>query len=97
MIDGGCTLTECGKTLREYTAYTNRFLGDDSVDLIVISHPDLDHFAALPAIVDKYVVHQVWASGYDSDELSKSWKEFRKVLEEDKDTLFFLRWDNLWT
>ena len=88
LIDGGYTWSERKKAHKEYAAYTTRFLGDDTVDLIVISHPDFDHFAALPAILEKYVVRQVWASGYDADALSNAWKNFRKVLEKDKDTLF---------
>lgn len=88
LIDGGYTWSERGKASEEYEAYIDEFLEDDVVDLIVISHPDYDHFADLLAIRENYFVRQVWASEYDSDKLSNTWKKFKKALEEDKDTLF---------
>lgn len=35
-------------------------LGQDDVDLLVITHPDLDHIRGLDAILDRKHVHAVW-------------------------------------
>ena len=88
LIDGGYSWGERGKAKKEYLAYLDKFLEDDVIDLIVITHPDYDHFGGLEGLLDDRVVRQVWASGYDSDELSNAWNRLHKKLEDDKDTLF---------
>ena len=84
LIDGGYTYRERGPASREYAAYIDRHVVGDDVDLIVISHPDFDHFAGLQNLLDDHEVldvHQVWASGYDSTELSDAWRALLKTLK----------------
>jgi len=88
LIDGGYSWSSRGNTAKEYHTYLNQYLGDDIVDLIVISHPDYDHFAGLAKVLEDYVVRQVWSTGYDSQELSGSWRKLVRQLAEDPDTLF---------
>jgi len=88
LIDGGFTWKERIDAKKEYDAYLDEFLGDDVIDLIVISHPDYDHFGALSDVLKNYVVQQVWASGYDSDDLSGSWRDLDEQLRNDNDTLY---------
>ena len=80
LIDGGYTYNERSLASKEYAAYIQHYVGNDVIDLIVISHPDYDHFAGLVDVIENYKVLQVWASGYDSDELSETWRQFRKSL-----------------
>ena len=88
LIDGGFSWRERTMAIKEYRAYIDNILGNDVVDLIVITHPDYDHFGGLPEVLNNYVVRQVWASGYDSEKLSSSWNMFKQQLEDDENTLF---------
>lgn len=78
LIDGGWTYSDRGLAKNEYSAYLDRFLEDDVVDLVIISHPDYDHFAGLSNVLDTRTVRQIWNNGYDSSELSQSWGKFIK-------------------
>lgn len=88
LIDGGWTWGDRGIVPEEYGEYLDEFLGDDVVDLIIVSHPDCDHFLGLLDVLDRYVVRQMWYTGYDSEELSTSWRNFMDKVEEEEDLLF---------
>jgi beta-lactamase superfamily II metal-dependent hydrolase len=83
LIDGGWTWGEDEVAEPEYRAYLAEFLGAGDIDLVVISHPDYDHFVGLADIVRTHKVGQVWYTGYDSPKLSpKYWRPLLKTLRE---------------
>jgi len=81
LIDGGWTRGEDAVVEPEYRAYLDRFLGNDEVDLIIISHPDYDHFIGLEEVVRTHKVEEAWYTGYDSPQLSASWGRLVKELK----------------
>jgi len=88
LIDGGFSWQERKLASIEYKTYLDEYLADDIVDIMVITHPDYDHFGGFAEVLQYSTVKQVWASGYDSDELSGSWRTLLKKLEKAPDTLF---------
>lgn len=88
LIDGGWNYKDRGKADEEYYAYIDYFLKDDVVDLIIITHPDYDHFSGLFHILDNYHVRQIWYTGYDSQELSTTWNNLIKKIRDTEDLLF---------
>jgi beta-lactamase superfamily II metal-dependent hydrolase len=88
LIDGGWNYTERGRASDEYEAYLEEYLGNDEVDLVIISHPDYDHFAGLMDVLDTHRVGQVWYTGYESNRLSNSWRTFLNSLETSDELLF---------
>jgi len=83
LIDGGFTWSDRGRTRPEYQAYLDHFLEDAPIDLIIISHPDYDHFGGLDDVVENRTVRQIWYNGYDSPELSQSWSYLEADIEDD--------------
>lgn len=82
LIDGGWNWRDRGKAKKEYLAYLDRFLEDDIVDLIIITHPDYDHFAGLDDVLgEPRTVRQIWYNGYDSEELSNSWNNLDTKID----------------
>jgi beta-lactamase superfamily II metal-dependent hydrolase len=60
VIDGG--YTECGEAMVEHI---RRYYGTDEVDMVVSSHPDMDHVTGLEVVVEEMTVgqllmHQPW-------------------------------------
>ncbi|MCP4263689.1 MAG: MBL fold metallo-hydrolase [Planctomycetes bacterium] len=88
LIDGGWAYVDRGRARLEYEAYLEQYLGDDVVDLIIISHPDYDHFAGLSNVLRDNVVRQLWYSGYDSQQLSSSWRTFLNRVDTEDEVLF---------
>ena len=91
LIDGGYTYDPYDKrrlASKEYAAYIDRHVVRDDIDLIVISHPHYDHFAGLRKVLKDDVVHAVWASGYDSTQLTPSWIKLHQALMKDEDTVY---------
>jgi len=88
LIDGGWTYTDRGRARPEYEAYLEQYLGDDVVDLIIVSHPDYDHFAGLTDVLRDNVVRQLWYTGYDSQQLSSSWRTFLTRVNAEAGLLF---------
>ncbi len=90
LIDGGWTYADRGLAKKEYSAYIERFLGDNVIDLAIISHPDYDHFAGLLDILDTHTIRQIWYTGYDSDNLSNSnsWNTLVGKIKAKEDLLY---------
>ncbi len=53
---------------------------DRSLDVVVITHPDLDHIGGLPHVLDRYTVDQFIDSGKESD--NYVYKEVERILLE---------------
>jgi beta-lactamase superfamily II metal-dependent hydrolase len=88
LIDGGYTWSERNLAEPEYMTYIREVVGSDRIDLMVISHPDYDHFAGLAKVHKGWDVSQAWFSGYDSAELSGAWREFDSALKADPDLIY---------
>lgn len=88
LIDGGWSYADRGLARREYQAYLENFLEDDVIDLVIVTHPDYDHFAGLSNVLDNYVVRQIWYTGYDSNALSASWSNFMDKVQETEGLIF---------
>ena len=39
----------------------------DEIDIMVLTHPHADHIGQADAVLSKYAVHEVWASGWEHD------------------------------
>ncbi len=74
-------LIDCGPD-RRVLAEVGRLLPwyDRSIDFLVITHPDSDHYAGCQGIVERYAVHAVIINGHDKDDAA--WKELLRSFEE---------------
>ena len=60
VVDGGPDLSALegiGRTMSFF---------DRSIELLVLTHPDLDHITALPAMIERYQIHAILLSGIDT-------------------------------
>ena len=55
---------------------------DRYIDIVFVSHPELDHFGGLIDVLKNYKIGAVLYNGAEGD--SKNWVEFNKVLSERK-------------
>lgn len=76
LIDGGPN----GKTLDNLSAVLPKF--DRHIDLVVMTHPDADHFAGLIDVVRRYDIGTFISSGEAKD--TATFREFDKALGENK-------------
>jgi competence protein ComEC len=76
-------LVDGGRDLLPITELSNRlpFL-DRRIDLLVLSHPDLDHVASFPEIVRRYEVKAALITGVAAE--TKAYNEFLDLLAEKK-------------
>lgn len=88
MIDGGWHYNDRYTASAEYDAYLDEFLGDDDVDLLIISHADYDHVAGLQRLVEADRVRQIWYTGYHHDDLSQTWDDLLEKIQETDELLF---------
>ncbi len=72
LIDGGPMNGRVRKNLEGILPATDRY-----VDLIMISHPQLDHFGGLLEIIENYRVGAVLTSAEEGT--SEAWKEFERL------------------
>jgi competence protein ComEC len=77
LIDGGPSgkkvLTELSKVMPPF---------DDKIEVIIITHPDRDHFTGLIDVVKKYQVGLILINGQKSDD--ELWQEFQTIIKEKK-------------
>jgi len=73
VIDGGPDLS----TLKELAARMPFF--DRSIDLVVLTHPNLDHLAAFPSLLARYRVGQVLFTGVSFE--SDAYREFLDLVD----------------
>lgn len=77
LIDGGPMNGLVGKNLEAILPAADRY-----IDLIMVSHPQLDHFGGLLDVMKNYHVGAVLMSEYGSD--NSYWKEFERVRKTQK-------------
>ena len=83
LIDGGpdkSVLLELAKTLPA---------NDHYLDLLVMTHPQADHFAGFFDVVERYKVGAFIATGREGE--TETWKKFRKLLEEKQIPVVLIR------
>jgi len=77
LIDGGPANGLAQSNLEKILNFSDRY-----IDLIAVSHPQVDHFGGLIEIVKNYKVGAVITNGEESD--SVTWREFRRLLDENR-------------
>jgi len=75
LIDGGPINGRVQENLEKILAFNDRY-----IDLVMISHPQLDHFGGLIEVLKNYEVGAVVPSGAISQ--SAAWQELEKVIKE---------------
>ena len=55
---------------------------DEEIDLLVLSHSDSDHLAAVPRICRKYTVNMILRTGFERDGI-KTWDKAVEAIEEE--------------
>ncbi|OGE81712.1 MAG: hypothetical protein A3E98_01920 [Candidatus Doudnabacteria bacterium RIFCSPHIGHO2_12_FULL_48_11] len=76
VIDGGPSdqvLGELGKVMPFY---------DRTIDLLILTHPDLDHVAGFTDVLKRYRVKKVLLTGVSAD--TAAYKQFAEALEKEK-------------
>ncbi|MEK9170083.1 MAG: MBL fold metallo-hydrolase [Patescibacteria group bacterium] len=77
LIDGGPANGLLQKNLESILSVSDRY-----IDLIIISHPQIDHFGGLIEAVKNYKIGAVITNGEKSE--SVAWLEFVRILDENK-------------
>jgi competence protein ComEC len=75
LIDGGPLNGGLGENLGKIFK-----AGDRYIDLVFISHPQIDHFGGLLDILKNYKVGAVLYNGESSDDVN--WRELNKIIDE---------------
>ncbi len=75
LIDGGPVNEKAQAALEKIFSFDDRY-----IDLIVISHPQIDHFGGLIEILKNYKVGAVLTS--DQISQSEAWQELEKTIQE---------------
>lgn len=65
-----------GKVFREF----QDFIGDDDIDLLVVSHGDGDHLSATDELFQEYRIHRVLRTGQERD--GTNWKNHDKAIRD---------------
>ena len=77
LIDGGLSLADLGMQLGREMPFWDR-----SLDIIINTHPDLDHLGGLVELLDRYQVGTILVS--DATSTSSTYQEWLTELEEDR-------------
>lgn len=75
LIDGG----KKGKD--DYETYLDHFIDNETVDYLVVTHADDDHFLNMAKVIEFFFVGEYWNTGYTSKKLMKL-KRWPKFLNE---------------
>ena len=60
LIDAGLPLFTNHVTGGAYVVYYIRSLGISTIDYLVVTHPHFDHIAALPSVIDAFIIHNLF-------------------------------------
>ena len=83
LIDGG----RDASVLRELSKIMGYF--DKDIDLIVATHPDMDHIAGLIDVLNRYTVHTILMTENESD--TPAFASFLKAVREEHATIVYAR------
>ena len=80
MIDGGTTSSGLADYRTELVGYLNDVVSDDTIEYMIVTHPDTDHYNMLEAVMDAFVVGEVY---YNDCNKNTTYSKFQdRVLEE---------------
>lgn len=77
LIDGGPANGLVQANLEKILSFSDRY-----IDLVIVSHPQIDHFGGLIEVAKNYKIGAVITNGEESD--GAAWREFRRILDENK-------------
>ena len=75
---GAQMLVDCGPTRKVLAGLGRRMpFYDRTIEYLVVTHPDRDHYVGCIDVLDRYTVKHIWWNGYDTnkDPVWKVWKE----------------------
>lgn len=76
LIDGGPDLSALA-AVGQRMPWTDR-----TIELLVLTHPDLDHVAAFPEILRRYRVNQILLTGVQKKSNNGAYREFQTLIRE---------------
>ncbi len=77
LIDGGPLNGNLQENLEKILPFSDRYL-----DLVIVSHPETDHFAGLLEVLKNYKVGAILTNGQVGK--SQEWQEFENIVKEKK-------------
>lgn len=80
MIDGGTTSSGLADYRTELVGYLNDVVSDDTIEYMIVTHPDTDHYNMLEAVMDAFVVGEVYYNDCDKNTTYSKFQD--RVLEE---------------
>lgn len=80
MIDGGTTSSGLADYRTELVGYLNDVVLDDTIEYMIVTHPDTDHYNMLEAVMDAFVVGEVYYNDCDKNTTYSKFQD--RVLEE---------------
>ena len=80
MIDGGTTSSGLADYRIELVGYLNDVVSDDTIEYMIVTHPDTDHYTMLEAVMDAFVVGEVYYNDCDKNTTYSKFQD--RVLEE---------------
>lgn len=85
--NGRNLLFDCGSTSgsNKSARTVSEFLWQEDIrrlDAVIVSHADVDHFNALPEIIKRFTVDEVWISPFMSDDRAPSVETLRAAMQE---------------
>lgn len=80
MIDGGTTSSGLADYRTELVGYLNYVVSDDTIEYMIVTHPDTDHYNMLEAVMDAFVVGEVYYNDCDKNSTYSKFQD--RVLEE---------------
>lgn len=80
MIDSGTTSSGLADYQTELVGYLNDAVSDDTIEYMIVTHPDTDHYNMLEAVMDAFVVGEVYYNDCDKNTTYSKFQD--RVLEE---------------
>lgn len=80
MIDGGTTSSGLADYRTELVGYLNDVVSDDTIEYMIVTHPDTDHYNMLEAVMDAFLVGEVYYNDCDKNTTYSKFQD--RVLEE---------------
>lgn len=80
MIDGGTTSSGLADYRTELVGYLNDVISDNTIEYMIVTHPDTDHYNMLEAVMDAFVVEEIYYNDCDKNTTYTKFQE--RVAEE---------------
>ena len=73
LLDAGSDSPSDVVTAEDLTSYLSAVLGDEAIDIAIVTHPDTDHYDMMDEVFDAFVVEQVY---YNDVNKNQTYEEF---------------------